>query len=244
MTLFIPTGGTGISGIALGLGVLLFFGAYLAPRGGEGDLTQRLSLAGFVTASALAGGLFASLAVGELGLSSLGAILGGGLAALWLPGPLGLRRGATLDLLIPAGLAGLSVARLGCLLQGCDFGSVTESPLAVTYPSGTRAWAYHVAAFGHPMMSRESLPVHPFGLYLGIWGLTSAALGVWWRRREATPGRAGLAAAALFLAGGGMIEWLREPLTVPHFASGLSIYPIIYVTAAGLLFLLWRRLKI
>lgn len=241
MTVHISTGGTGVSAIALGLGLLLFFAAYLAPRKGEGDLAQRLALAGFVAAAALSGGLFASLAVDELGLSSLGAIFGGGLAALLLPKQLGMRRDGTLDLLIPAALAGLGVARLGCLLQGCDFGSVTESPLAVTYPSGTRAWTYHVAAFGHPLVSRESLPVHPFGLYLGLWGIASAALGWWLRRRDAPPGRAGLASGAVFLAGGGIIEWLREPLTVPHYASGLSIYPLIYIAGAGLLFLLWRR---
>jgi hypothetical protein len=238
------SGVEGISGMALGAGALAFFALlYGLSRWTQGieDSSRVVALAGLVGAGALAGGLGGAWAVGELGLSSLGAMVGVGLT-LWLaPSALGLRRELAWDLMIPAGVVWLAIARLGCLFEGCDFGRITEGGWGVVHPSGTRAWTFHVAAYDLSMVARTSHPVHPFALYLSVWGIFSAGVGVWLMRRGAARGQAGLATAALFLAGGGLIEWLREPLTVPRLGEETSLYPLLYALGATIAFLMWRR---
>ena len=132
------------------------------------------------------------------------------------------------DRLFPGGVAGLAIARLGCLIEGCDFGRPWEGLGAVIYDRHSRAWAYHVLEYELSPASPWSLAVHPFAAYLAVWGLCVAGLGEWLRRRSRSDGRGATLSAALFLVGAGVIEWWREPATVPQVTDGLSIYPFIY----------------
>ena len=58
-----------------------------------------------------------------------------------------LRWKETADLLAPAAVAGAVVGRLGCFLQGCCLGKVTELPWGVMFPRET--------AFRHPTQLYE-----------------------------------------------------------------------------------------
>ncbi len=51
---------------------------------------------------------------------------------------------ATLDLLIPAVILGVSIGRLGCLMNGCCFGSPCDCPWAVTFPKGSPAYMQQI----------------------------------------------------------------------------------------------------
>ncbi len=227
--------------MALGLGLLAFFLLLWWGARRQEERFRLVALAGLVGAGALVGGLLASVAVGELGLSSLGGIAGAGLVLLFAPPWLGEDRGRAWDVVIPAGIAGLAVARLGCLWEGCDFGRRTAE-WGVAHPPGTRAWTVHVMAYDLPLAAPMSHPVQPFPVYLAAWGFVAALLGIVLARRSLAPGRAGTAAAALFLAGGGVIEWLREPLTVIRIGES-SAYPLIYAWGAVVAFLIWRRME-
>lgn len=235
-----PTGGP-TTAMAIGVGLWVFFGWcwVTAQRRRRGRLVAAF---GLVVAAAFGGGVLVSLLDGTVGLSSVGALSGAGLV---VAGGLVWRRAATLPLvdhLVAGGLAGLSVARIGCLFEGCDFGRPTDLGPAVVYGDETRAWAVHVAEYGLATNSAESLAVHPFAAYLAGWGLICAGIGEWLRRRGGPPGRAGAVAAIAFLVGGGAIEWLREPVTVWQLAEGWSVYPVLYWLGAGVVAAGWWQL--
>lgn len=85
--------------------------------------------------------------------------------------------GNAFALAIPPGHA---IGRIGCLLQGCCFGTPTSLPWGVRYPSLSFAHASHVARGVLPSAAATSLPVHPAPLYefafdLCLWGLLLVA---------------------------------------------------------------------
>ena len=85
--------------------------------------------------------------------------------------------GAAFALAIPPGHA---IGRVGCLLQGCCYGTPTSLPWGVRYPALSFAHASHVARGVLPSTAVSSLSVHPAPLYelafdLCLWCLLLAA---------------------------------------------------------------------
>jgi len=74
------------------------------------------------------------------------------------------------DLCAPWIAFGLALTRVGCFLNGCCFGKVTNVPWAVRFPVGSPAWEAqhdaHLIANG-----AATLPVHPTEIYLAILNL-------------------------------------------------------------------------
>jgi len=86
---------------------------------------------------------------------------------------------------------GTAVTRIGCFLDGCDFGCLTGFPLAVSFPPGSPAHAAHTALGILPPGAEASLPVHPVQLYLVAKGLVCAGIAAaWMRLPRAAPGEA------------------------------------------------------
>jgi phosphatidylglycerol:prolipoprotein diacylglycerol transferase len=128
------------------------------------------------------------------------------------------------DAAVPAVALGYAVARIGCFLNGDDFGIVTSVPWAVQFPPGTEAYAAHLnrglIEIGAPL----SLPVHPTQLYHSAAGVFLFILLTRWQ------GSWSGSRVALALAGYGVlrfsIEWFRGdaaallgPLHVSHLFS-------------------------
>ncbi|MHC5025023.1 MAG: prolipoprotein diacylglyceryl transferase family protein, partial [Planctomycetota bacterium] len=68
------------------------------------------------------------------GLASMGGVIGG-LAAAWVGARVArLEVGLVLDAIVPAGLLGLGIGRLGCFLAACCYGAPTDVPWAVVFP--------------------------------------------------------------------------------------------------------------
>ncbi len=233
---------TPFSSVAVGAGVWVFaLWAWLSTE--EQRRVETAAAFGVVVAAAFAVGAIPSLWQDSLALSSVGAGIGavGALAGFWL---LSDRSDPELfDRLVPAGIAGLSVARVGCLFDGCDFGRVTEAVPAVIYGPDTRAWQMHVVEYGLSPGSDASLPVLPFAAYLALWGLFAAGVGQWWRRRDGRGGEPAFVAALVFLVGAGGIEWLRDPAMVPGFVDAISVLPFVYWTAACIVTVGWWSLR-
>ncbi len=233
-----PEGSMTATGVAVGLWLYLLW-IWLSSR--PGQRYALVAVFGLVCGGALGAGLAWPLVAHGGGASSVAAIFGASVVLLLVLRPWNGDGRWMLDHLVPGGIAALSVARLGCLFDGCDFGRVTEVWPSVVHEAGSRAWETHIATYDLPVTSAESLPVHPFALYLAIWGFMAAAIGEWFRRRQAGAGLAGLVSAGLFFVGAGLIEWLREPATVPQLLEGISAYPLIYWMAAlGTAMLWWR----
>jgi phosphatidylglycerol---prolipoprotein diacylglyceryl transferase len=117
------------------------------------------------------------------GKSLFGGLLLGGFAG-WIYFRLrGLPSLAYADAALPAVALGYAIGRLGCFVNGDDFGTVTNLPWAVVYGPGTEAYAAHVERGWLASGAGASLPVHPVQLYSALLGLGIMAWLVARRRR-------------------------------------------------------------
>lgn len=159
------------------------------------------------------------------------------------------------DAAVPAVALGYAIARIGCFLNGDDFGIVSSVPWAVQFPSGTEAYAVHLdrglIEAGAPL----SLPVHPTQLYhsaagLLLFGILSRWQGTWsgsrvalamvgygvlrftieWFRGDVLPVLGPFHASHLFslafILGAGLLWWIRGRVPVPHGVRSVTLQPI------------------
>ena len=148
------------------------------------------------------------------------------------------------DLVLAVLPIGHAFGRIGCFLNGCCFGRLSESPLAVTFPAHSPAW---ITQCGTGLLSpgaSQSLPVLPTQLFeAGANLLLFLALVVLYRR---TTRRRGLVTACYFLAYP-VIRFLIEPLrgdermTVGFWSIGQIISILLFIAGAGLA--VWRLRK-
>jgi phosphatidylglycerol:prolipoprotein diacylglycerol transferase len=86
---------------------------------------------------------------------------------------------------IPAVALGYAIGRIGCFLNGDDFGTICRLPWAVTYPPGTEAYADHLARGWISPAAVASLPIQPVQLYLSLVGIGLFVLLTNWRPKVA-----------------------------------------------------------
>jgi phosphatidylglycerol:prolipoprotein diacylglycerol transferase len=91
------------------------------------------------------------------------------------------------DVIAPAVALGVAIGRIGCFLNGDDFGSLSHLPWAVQFPHGTEAYADHLTRGWIAPTEALSLPVHPVQLYCTLAWLGFFAILVAYR-----PARPGL----------------------------------------------------
>ena len=75
------------------------------------------------------------------------------------------------DAAIPAVAIGYVLARIGCFLNGDDFGTLSNLPWAMRFPQDTVAFASHLINGWVQPQDALSLPVHPTQLYHAATGL-------------------------------------------------------------------------
>lgn len=130
-----------------------------------------------------------------------------------------------LDEATPTVLVCTALVRLGCYVQGCDFGRPLEphAPAFLrvlgTFPRwgadpdgsflGADAWRHHVTSYGLSADALVSLPTHPSQLYEAAFALFSALFTVRLGKSKRFAGSTFLAAVALFSAGRYSLELLR-----------------------------------
>lgn len=103
------------------------------------------------------------------------------------------------DAIVPAVALGVAIGRIGCFLNGDDFGTRTHLPWAVTFPPGTEAYADHFTRGWITANDPLSLPVHPVQLYASLFALVLFVFLAHWH-----PRRVGIRFAAfLILYGAG-----------------------------------------
>lgn len=149
-----------------------------------------------------------------------------------------------LDCAVPAVGIGACFARLGCFLEGDDFGKITSLPLAVRFPRGSFAFYHHVKLDLLSPLAASSLPVHPVQLYLALDGLLLATIAVWWNRsRRATPGEAFCVYWLCDACTRFGLEFLRGDLNPSNFGlfTDSQMISICVVGLSG--YGLWQRLK-
>jgi phosphatidylglycerol:prolipoprotein diacylglycerol transferase len=82
---------------------------------------------------------------------------------------------------------GVAIGRIGCFLNGDDFGSLSHLPWAARFPPGTEAYADHLTRGWITPADALSLPVHPVQLYCALAWLGFFAILIVYR-----PARPGL----------------------------------------------------
>ncbi|HXJ13295.1 MAG TPA: prolipoprotein diacylglyceryl transferase family protein [Candidatus Limnocylindrales bacterium] len=75
------------------------------------------------------------------------------------------------DAMAPAVALGVAVGRIGCFLNGDDFGTLTQLPWGVRFPPGTEAYADHFARGWIAPGAEFSQAVHPVQLYASLLAL-------------------------------------------------------------------------
>ncbi len=115
-------------------------------------------------------------AVPDAGVRRLpGTLVGALLLAEGARRALGIGR-SMLDPMAVAGLVGIAVARVGCLLAGCCFGTPTDLPWGLTYAAGSFAHGFHVVHGVVEMGAAGPAPVHPIPFYDIAFALVVLAL--------------------------------------------------------------------
>jgi phosphatidylglycerol:prolipoprotein diacylglycerol transferase len=174
------------------------------------------------------GGVMALFQFVQGGKSLYGGLLFGGAAAELYFHIRKLPRFHYRDAAMPALALGYAVGRVGCFLNGDDYGTVTHAPWAVVYGSGTEAYQAHLARGWITSADAWSLPIHPVQLYASLLGLALFVLLANWR-----PERQGARLCAflvLYGAGRFCMEYLRGdfrsvlgPFSLPQLFSAAFI---------------------
>jgi len=89
--------------------------------------------------------LFSILNLAQGGLVVLGSILGGTLGSYIFIRRHKMPMLRTFDILVPAVMLGISIGRIGCLLNGCCFGGITDSSWGIVFPHGSPAHVHQIA---------------------------------------------------------------------------------------------------
>jgi phosphatidylglycerol---prolipoprotein diacylglyceryl transferase len=132
---------------------------------------------------------------------------------------------------------GAAIGRIGCFLNGCCYGAMTDVPWAVRFPAGSHAWAHQLNAGLISPDSAWSLPVHPTQLYASIAGFVLLGLLLAFlplRRRQGE-------AMALLMVFYALTRWLIEALRFdePAIFAGMTLSQNISVVLLVCGILLW-----
>jgi len=174
-----------------------------------------------------------------------------------------------LDSLSPVLLLCAVLVRLGCYLEGCDFGRPLgpKAPYFIrilgTYPrwqpdrdgsfSGPAAWVHHVSSYGLSTDAVASLPTHPSPLYEAAFALLLASIAITSSKSKHFAGRTFLVTAIGFSAGRYLLEFLRgDPerglMSLAHInqvgllGSWSQLFALLSIVAAALGWRKWQKI--
>jgi phosphatidylglycerol:prolipoprotein diacylglycerol transferase len=151
----------------------------------------------------------ASLQFWSGGLHAGGAIILLAVAAPLVLGWLRLPLGRFADGFLPTVGAGIAIARLGCFLHGCCFGTVCSWPWCLTFPRDTYIYQYHADLGLLSPGAERTLPIHPLQLYFAAAGLLITAVSLWLHPRKRYDGEVALVGLVLFATSTALLEFLR-----------------------------------
>jgi prolipoprotein diacylglyceryltransferase len=164
----------------------------------------------------------------------------GGILALWAVIPvvcsaLDLPWRRLGDVLIPMAALALVFIRIGCFLNGCCFGKLSNLPWALAFPPGSWAYWYQQTQGWIAPSAPASLPVHPLQLYFAGAAVMTLAVLLAHQRRHPEPGSTQLLFYLLFFGSTALLEPLREhPLILNTWlcAVGATITGLALLTRA------------
>jgi phosphatidylglycerol:prolipoprotein diacylglycerol transferase len=129
-----------------------------------------------------------------------------------------------LDYIIPAGMLGYGIGRIGCFLNGCCYGAVTAVPWAVVFPHHPGEWR------------------HPTQLYEMTFGVVCFfVLKYWNEKRKMFSGQTLLLGIMAYSVERFLVEMIRiNPLYGP-FSEAQWISVVLFVVFGVLYYFRWKR---
>lgn len=143
------------------------------------------------------------------------------------------------DEMVPYIGISIGIARIGCFLNGCCFGKVSNLPWAVRFPIFSDAHLYQISTGQTNLMA--SLPVHPTQLYEALGALTAMFLGMWVHQKKKVNGSGILVFVASFSVVRFIIHYVR---VFPDSFVGIApLFPALYVGILSFcLFFLFQKI--
>ena len=149
-----------------------------------------------------------------------------------------------LDLLGSVMGLGPFLGRWSCLLNGCDYGTVSSVPWAIEFPHGSIPFMAHVRQGLIDPLAVNSLPVHPLQIYLSLNGLLLFVIfSRLWKPRNLTPGTIFFGYWAAYAFTRFLIEFFRGNVPTQYlgiFTIGQLMTLIVFVVSVGGIFILIR----
>lgn len=142
------------------------------------------------------------------GTASTGAYIGGLVAAFGAAKWYRLPMARFFDCCAPAVAMAIVLGRIGCFLNGCCYGSISELPWAVCFPPGAGPYHDHLTQ-GLITVGQNSLSVHPTQLYEALYGLVIFGVLASYRRIQERDGEIVALLFFLYPAGRFFNEFLR-----------------------------------
>jgi phosphatidylglycerol:prolipoprotein diacylglycerol transferase len=173
-----------------------------------------------------------------------GGLIGGILAAALYVKMRGERIGRIADLAAPVMMIGIAFGRIGCFLNGCCYGHITEGFLGIKFPSGSYPFTEQRKAGQIGPEATESAPVLPTQLFETAATIALFFVLSWYdRRKKRNSGETALLAGVLYPAWRFIVEFLRDDprggktmgLSYSQFVS------LIVFVLCGAAFILLRR---
>jgi phosphatidylglycerol:prolipoprotein diacylglycerol transferase len=134
------------------------------------------------------------------------------------------------------------IGRWSCLLNGDDYGTITDVPWAIQYPADSIPFAAHVSDELVSYTAALSAPVHPNQIYLSLNGLFLFILTSWvWKKYRHHEGLTFGLYCACYGVLRFMLEFFRdEPMSSLIPQLNVSQVFSLVVAGFGCLFLLYR----
>ena len=182
------------------------------------------------------------------GLSVWGGLIGALVGIKLSSGESGTSLRSLADLAAPSFAIGVVLTRLGCFLEGCDFGVPLSNgaPRFVaalgTFPRHSPAWVEHVLSLGLSPSANASLAVHPVALYEAAGGAALVAVAFLLGRRPFRPGVVFVTVTFAYLVLRVALDWLRAD-AAEMWVSGILLLSGVLIgsVAFGIRFL-WAPL--
>lgn len=152
----------------------------------------------------------AALHLTKVGYHAVGAILAVGAVFPFVASRFRIPLGKYVDVTAVAAGLSVAIARVGCFLTGCCFGTTCNYAWCVSYPLGSLAFSAHRARGIVSPGALESAEVHPIALYFGVSGLIISACALILYRRKRYDGQVGLSSVGAFAFSTFCVELLRD----------------------------------
>lgn len=177
------------------------------------------------------------------GLASYGAYFGGGMSAIVVAKWQRLSVAKFLDACAPAVALSISIGRIGCFLNGCCHGKLSNLPWAMRFPEDSGPYYNHLHQ-GLIATHQLSLPVHPTQLYESLYALVVFLVLFGYRKNQKRDGELFALLFVLYPLGRFFLEFLRDDERGNiSFLSWPQAFSIIAATLS-ISFLLARRQKL